>query len=89
MDQPCLKVKPRDIIDVRSLNNRKSVLGEDRNDRITHRSQVGIAATEVWVRLIHHHILALRLRLREGGCQVLLGIGGTTERPYSSFRHIV
>ncbi len=49
----------------RGLNNRKPVLSEDRNDRIPYRRQIRIPTTEVWVRLVHHHVLAFRLCLRE------------------------
>lgn len=67
MDQPCLKAEPREAICRWRLNNRQPVLREDRDDGVTHGSKVRIAALEVRVRLIHHHILAFRLSLRQSG----------------------
>lgn len=52
-------------IHVRGLNNADPVLVEHRDDRISYRSQISIARPEMGIDLVHHDILALRLRHRQ------------------------
>ena len=89
MEKKGFENKPVKPVIVGGLNNSNPVLAEDWDDRIPHCGKIRILATEMRVHLIHHHVLAFSLSLRQSPIQDSLAIADNILPRGSNFRRIV